>query len=86
MSEPKKIIIAHVIADQNPEVFRQKLEALNALYEIGICDISTTPVMVGAAQGRADMVVITSAYIEFTCTEEQAKTFRFQQQTLLRKT
>ena len=78
-------MIAHVIADQSPENFRKQLEEFNSKYEIGICDISTTPIMIGAAQGRADMVVITSAYIEFTCTEEQAKSFNFQQKTLLKK-
>ena len=81
----KIITVGHVISHQNPEQFRQELLKFHAEFEVLQCVINTTAVMLNAQQGRGTMAIIPSAYIEFSCTEEQLKAFNTRQTLLLKK-
>ena len=87
--ETKKIILPHVIASDAPEHFLRDLNNFKSGKTIVKEIISTSAIIAGVQQAHGGAVGITkiviSAYLEFECTDEEAKQFRLHQSLLMQK-
>lgn len=86
----KTVVVAHVIASQDPQDFHRQLTNFQQGKNVLQVFISTSAVFiggnqVGGGQLQAQMLIVTSAYIEFECTEEQERQFRVHQSLLIKK-
>jgi hypothetical protein len=88
----KTTIVPYVFSHQDINTFYKILQAVREDSEKKIVKefISATPVMMqisnqGMIRGmaQAQMIIIPTAYIEFECTEQHAKDFRYEQTKLV---
>lgn len=82
-----EIVAAHVIAHEEPMLFQAALDKFCAGKKVGNIVINSTPIMTGiqnvGGQHLAQMKIIISAYIQWSCTQDEYNSFLFEQKTML---
>lgn len=85
-------IVPYIISHQDLNKFYEIIQAVRQDSNKKIIKevINCTPVMIGVnnqgmirGMAAAQMIIVPSAYIEFECTKEHAKEFRYQQTKLV---
>ena len=80
--------VCHVIAHDNPMEFMRMLNEFCKGKKSVWYKINSTPIVTGMLNTPsgpvAQMKIITSAYLEWECTEEDFASFIFEQKTLLK--
>lgn len=85
MKEDKLMTGIHIIANQDPIKCQADIEDFTKQKKDVKLHYSTTPVLMSAQHGHANLQIICTCLILWQCTEKEWQTHIFTQKTLIQK-